>query len=117
MLLGLVGLIALPALGLAWAAALGLGNGAGFGATMTLPLDLVEDPAMVASLMGPMLCGGYVVGAASPPALGLLRDLTGGFTTGFVVLSVLAVTAVALTRSRALRHPASLRPAPAVDPG
>jgi MFS transporter, CP family, cyanate transporter len=103
MLLGVAGLIALPALGLAWAASIGLGNGAGFGATMTLPLDLVEDPAMVASLMGPMLCGGYVIGAASPPVLGLLRDATGGFATGFVVLSVLSLIAIALTRSRAFR--------------
>ena len=113
MLLGVAGLIGLPALGLAWAVAIGLGNGAGFGATMTLPLDLVEDPSMVASLMGPMLCGGYVVGATSPPVLGFLRDLTGGFATGFVVLSALSVTAIALTRSRAFRPPAPVRAGPA----
>jgi CP family cyanate transporter-like MFS transporter len=103
MLTGMLGVVALPSLGLVWAVAFGAGNGAGFGATMTLPLDLVDDPATVVAITGPMLLGGYVVGAASPPAIGLLRDLTGGFDTGFLLLACLALVAVALASSRVLR--------------
>jgi CP family cyanate transporter-like MFS transporter len=103
LLVGLVGVTALPALGLVWAVVFGAGNGAGFGATMTLPLDLVDDPATVVAITGPMLLGGYVVGAAAPPAIGLLRDLTGGFDAGFLVLAGLAVVALALASSRVLR--------------
>jgi CP family cyanate transporter-like MFS transporter len=103
LLVGLVGVTALPALGLVWAVVFGAGNGAGFGATMTLPLDLVDDPATVVAITGPMLLGGYVVGAAAPPAIGLLRDLTGGFDAGFLVLAGLAAVALALASSRVLR--------------
>jgi cyanate permease len=55
------------------------------------------------AITGPMLFGGYVVGAAAPPAIGLLRDLTGGFDAGFLVLAGLAVVALALASSRVLR--------------
>ena len=106
MLAGLLGVVALPALSLVWAVIFGAGNGAGFGATMTLPLDLVDHPATVVAITGPMLLGGYVVGAAAPPAVGLLRDLTGGFDAGFLVLAGLALAALALAFSRVLRpHP------------
>jgi len=105
MLIALVGVVTAPGLGLLWAASFGFGNGAGFGATMTLPLDLVEDPSMVVALTGPMLFGGYVVGAASPPVVGLLRDATGGFDIAFLALAGLCVVAMLIVASRALRAP------------
>lgn len=110
MLVGLLGVIAMPGLGLLWAAAFGFGNGVGFSATMTLPLDLVRDPSTVVALTGPMLLGGYVVGAASPPVVGLLRDATGGFTIGFLTLGVLCVIAILIVSSRALRARAGSLP-------
>jgi CP family cyanate transporter-like MFS transporter len=100
---GLVGVLALPGAGLLWAASFGFGNGAGFGAMMTLPLDLVAEPASVVALTGPMLCGGYVLAAASPPFVGLLRDTTGSFAAGFLVLAGLLLFAVVLSFSRAMR--------------
>lgn len=111
---GAVGLIVAPGLGMLWAVAFGIGNGAGFGAMMTLPLDLVEDPGRVAALTGPMLFGGYVLGAASPPVVGLLRDVTGDFTAGFLVLAGLCVLSIVLTRSRVLRARSVASPLPAV---
>jgi CP family cyanate transporter-like MFS transporter len=49
MLLGLVGVIVAPGLGLLWAVIFGVGNGSSFGAAMTLPLDLVENSSLVAA--------------------------------------------------------------------
>ncbi len=72
---------------------------------MTLPLDLVEDPSLVVALTGTMLFGGYVVGAASPPVVGLLRDASGGFAVGFLALAGLCVAAMLIVASRALRAP------------
>lgn len=111
--IGAVGVIVLPGLGMLWAVAFGIGNGAGFGAMMTLPLDLVEDPRRVSALTGPMLFGGYVLGAASPPVVGLLRDLTGDFTAGFLLLAGLCVVSIVLTRSRILRARPVAEPVPA----
>jgi MFS transporter, CP family, cyanate transporter len=103
MAVGILGVLALPAAGLFWAACFGAGNGAGFGAAMTLPLDLVADPASVVALTGPMLLGGYVLAAASPPFVGLLRDVSGSFVPGFLVLAGLCVLGIVMTFSPALR--------------
>lgn len=110
MLIALIGVVTTPALALLWAATFGFGNGVGFGATMTLPLDLVDDPSMVVALTGPMLFGGYVVGAASPPVVGLLRDASGGFQISFLVLAGLCVGGMLIVASRALRAPPALQP-------
>jgi CP family cyanate transporter-like MFS transporter len=103
MLVGIVGVLALPAAGLLWAACFGAGNGAGFGSVMTLPLDLVGDPAGVVGLTGPMLLGGYVLAAASPPLVGLLRDVSGSFVPGFLLLAALCLLGIVQSFSSALR--------------
>jgi MFS transporter, CP family, cyanate transporter len=109
MLVALVGVLVAPAAGLVWAASFGIGNGFGLGAAMSLPLDLVAEPASVVALTAPMLLGGYVLAAVSPPVVGLLRDMTGSFTLGFLFLAGLCAGGIALTASR------SVRPAPVLS--
>lgn len=94
LIIGLAGIVLAPGLAVVWALIFGLGNGSGFAAMMAFPLDLVEDPLGVAAVAGRMLLGSYGLGAIAPPLLGLLRDTTGGYDTGFVVLVLLVLAAV-----------------------
>jgi CP family cyanate transporter-like MFS transporter len=93
--LALLGVLAAPGLGFAWAALFGIGNGMSFAGSMALPLWLCDVPAGVAWLTGRMLLGGYVVAAAAPPLLGVVRDVTGTYTAGFLGLVVLCALASA----------------------
>jgi CP family cyanate transporter-like MFS transporter len=92
-LVALVGIELLPSAGWGWAVLLGFGIGPLFPLTMTLPLDAADDPRTVAALAGMMLGIGYTLSAASPLALGAVRDLAGGFGP---VLWVLIGAAAAL---------------------
>lgn len=90
---GLVGVVTIPSAGWVWAVVLGVAIGPLFPLTMTLPLDATTRPAEVASLAGMMLGVGYTLSATAPLLLGVIRDLTGGFTA---VLWALAAAAAAL---------------------
>lgn len=94
LIIGLAGIVLAPGLALVWALIFGLGNGSGFAAMMTFPLDLIDDPAAVAAVAGRMLLGGYVVGAIAPPLLGLLRDMTGSYVLGFAGLIAFVLVAI-----------------------
>jgi len=85
-LLALLGVLLAPGGGWLWAALLGLAIGPLFPLTMTLPLDAADRPAEVAALAGMMLGLGYTISAASPLALGAVRDLSGGFRAVLWVL-------------------------------
>jgi CP family cyanate transporter-like MFS transporter len=115
MLVGVLGVLVVPGAGLLWAASFGIGNGTSFGSVMTLPLDLVAEPAGVVALTSPMLFGGYVLAAASPPFVGLLRDASGSFVPGFLTLAALLVCAIGLLLSRVLRARAVAPPARAIS--
>jgi MFS transporter, CP family, cyanate transporter len=62
-----------------WAAFAGTASGAMFPLTLTLPLDLEEQPGLVGALVGMMLGVGYTIGALSPLLLGAVRDATGSY--------------------------------------
>ena len=79
-LAALVGVVTVPSAGWLWAVVLGVAIGPLFPLTMTLPLDATDRPAEVASLAGMMLGVGYTLSAASPLLLGVIRDVTGGFS-------------------------------------
>jgi CP family cyanate transporter-like MFS transporter len=98
-LVALLGLIAVPSAGWAWAALLGIAIGPLFPLTMTLPLDASDRPADVAALAGMMLGIGYTLSAASPLLLGVIRDATGGFTAVLWTLVCLAVLLVVVDAS------------------
>ncbi|MDQ5832057.1 MAG: MFS transporter, partial [Actinomycetota bacterium] len=64
--LATVGIATLPDAGWAWAALAGLGIGATFPLTLTLPLDVARDPADTGAVVGLMLGAGYTIAAAGP---------------------------------------------------
>ena len=76
----------------------GIGLGAMFTLTLTLPVDMGEQPIEVAGLAAVMLAGGYVVAAASPALLGWMRDLTGSFAISLGAMAVIALLQVPLVR-------------------
>jgi MFS transporter, CP family, cyanate transporter len=92
---GTVGIAAVPDGGWAWATLAGLGIGATFPLTMTLPLDVAHEPAETGAVVGLMLGAGYSLTAVGPLALGAVRDLTGSFSTSLWVLVAVAAAFVA----------------------
>lgn len=84
--IGLLGLTTLPALVFLWVTLLGLGLGAVFPLALTLPVDIAADPHEVGRLAAIMLLGGYVLSAAGPLLLGVLRDGLGDFEAGLWLL-------------------------------
>ena len=104
-LAALAGVLAFPEAGWLWAVILGIAIGPLFPLTMTLPLDASDRPSEVASLAGMMLGVGYTLSALSPLLLGVIRDVTGGFTA---VLWTLVVVAALLVLVDASVSPARL---------
>ena len=80
--------VTLGALGMA--AAIGLGNGAVF--------KLVPEyfPNAVGSVTGLVGAAGGLGGFFPPLVLGLVKQLTGGFTLGFVLLALFALACLAV---------------------
>ncbi len=90
-----VGIAALPGGGWLWATLAGLGIGATFPLTMTLPLDVAREPAETGAVVGLMLGAGYTITAVGPLALGAVRDATGSFSASLWVLVAVAAGFVA----------------------
>jgi CP family cyanate transporter-like MFS transporter len=93
----LVGVILLPDAGWAWAALVGIGGGALFALTLTLPLDVARGPAEVAAVAGMMLGVGYTIGSASPFLLGAVRDASGSFRDALWLLVATSAGALLFT--------------------
>ena len=110
--LGTFGVATLPDAGWAWAALAGLGVGATFPLTLTLPLDMARDPADTGAVVGLMLGAGYTIAAAGPFLLGAARDLTGSFSAS---LWVLVVVAGGLVLAILPLSPSRLRPVPRLE--
>jgi CP family cyanate transporter-like MFS transporter len=94
---GCVGVIVFPGGGWAWAALIGLGFGALFPLTLTLPLDVARDPAQVGAVAGLMLGAGYTIASVSPLLLGAVRDASGSFSDALWVLVATSAGALAVT--------------------
>ena len=107
-LAALAGVLAFPEAGWLWAVILGIAIGPLFPLTMTLPLDASDRPSEVASLAGMMLGVGYTLSAVSPLLLGVIRDITGGFTavlwTLVVVAALLVVVDASISPARLARR-------------
>jgi CP family cyanate transporter-like MFS transporter len=109
LLVATIGIAAVPEGGWVWAALAGLGIGASFPMTLTLPLDVAREPAETGAVVGLMLGAGYTITAIGPLALGAVRDLTGSFSTS---LWVLVAVAGAFVASVLPLSPERLRPPP-----
>ncbi|MGW3945586.1 MFS transporter [Micrococcus endophyticus] len=94
--LGYVGMLAAPVAGVwLWAAVLGLG-GFAFPTVITLLAARTRDPHVTARLSGFAQPAGYVLAAIGPFAVGLLHDLTGGWTLVLVLLAASGVVMAAV---------------------
>ncbi len=113
LLVATVGIAALPDAGWLWAALAGVGIGASFPLTLTLPLDVAREPAETGAVVGLMLGAGYTITAVGPIMLGAVRDATGSFSVSLWVLVAVAAAFVAsvlpLSAAR-LRPPRRLEP-------
>jgi CP family cyanate transporter-like MFS transporter len=77
-----------------------------FPLSLTLPLDVSDDPTTVGAVAALMLFGGYILSSLGPLVLGIARDLSGDFAASLLLL--LAVN-VFLVASVAFLSPARLR--------
>jgi CP family cyanate transporter-like MFS transporter len=97
---------------------LGLGIGAYFPLALTLPVDVAGDASDAASISALMLLVGYLLAAAAPVLLGVVRDATGNFDTVIWIIVGLAASmiplALALNPGR-LRGAGGRRAAPPAD--
>lgn len=104
-LAGVLSLVLAPT-GSPWvmAAILGLGTGSLFPLGVTLLVDHAPDPTSAAGLSAMGFLVSYLVAAAGPVLIGGLKDATGGFRLGWVIVAAfdvaLAVVVVGLTPRR-----------------
>jgi CP family cyanate transporter-like MFS transporter len=108
----IVGVELAPGRGAAWlwAALFGFASGTLFPLVMTLPLDVAHEPAGVAAFTAVMLGAGYCVAAASPFAVGALRDATGSFADALWLLVATAAGLLAVSTTLSGERLRSHRP-------
>jgi CP family cyanate transporter-like MFS transporter len=90
-LTGVLGLLAAPDAALGWVVLIGLGQGGMLGLALILPVLRAATPATVASLTAMSLCLGYLVASAGPWILGVVHDLSGGWSAPLAALAVITV--------------------------
>jgi CP family cyanate transporter-like MFS transporter len=90
--MGLLGLLLSPGTAPAvWMVILGLGQGAGIGLALTLIVVRAPDGDHAAALSGMVQTGGYAIGAAGPLIIGVVHDLSGGWTEPLLVMMAATV--------------------------
>ena len=92
-----VGMLVFDPVGMAYPAAALFGMGIGGGATLGLVLiiDATASQADAARLGAMTLLVAFLAGGIGPLLLGMLRDLTGGFTVGYAVIGGLSLLTLA----------------------
>lgn len=76
---GILGLMREPGWALLWVACFGFGSGACLILSLSFMGLRTHGPAQAAALSGMAQSVGYLLAAAGPPLVGLLRDLSGGW--------------------------------------
>jgi CP family cyanate transporter-like MFS transporter len=95
-ILGISGVVLVPALAWPWAVILGAGLGLTFTVVLTLPTDVASDAEGAGGVSALMLLVGYLIASAAPFALGAARDATGSFALSLWLLVVLAASMLPL---------------------
>ncbi len=117
-LVGFLGVVLAPDAAVVWALLLGIGLGAVFPLTLTLPVDVASGPAEVGAVAALMLLGGYLISGVGPVVLGLARDATGDFGASMWLLVGLNVVLIgaclALSPTRLARGVGAISPTAAV---
>ena len=80
-----------------WSAVFGTGIGGLFSLALTLPVDFGETGDATDRLSAMAMGIGFGVAAIGPFVIGAIRDLTGGFTSSFIGLTVLGVAMLGLS--------------------
>jgi CP family cyanate transporter-like MFS transporter len=89
-LVGVGGLLLAPTTAtVVWVAVFGVAQGGGFALALTLIVLRSATPLTAARMGGVAQCLGYLVAAAGPVVLGVLHDLTGGWSWPLALLLVL----------------------------
>jgi len=89
---GVLGLLALPSLYLLWTVLAGLAQGASVSLILALLVLRARTPGSARQLSGAVQAIGYLLSASGPVLVGVLRDVTSGWSLPLVTLTV--VTAV-----------------------
>ena len=107
--LGCAWLLAMPDV-LPWAAVAvaGVGLGGGFSLVLVLLADFAAHPLAAGRLAAFVFLVGYTVAAIAPVLIGAMRDVTGGFTAAFGLLTAMAVLQLWLGRRLGPERRASL---------
>lgn len=97
LLISTAGIAFAPDFGWLWAVILGVGMGVLFPITMTLPLDVATTRSEVAGATALVLGAGYLISAASPFLLGVIRDAVGSFEPVMLLLILLSCCSLAVS--------------------
>jgi CP family cyanate transporter-like MFS transporter len=93
---GFAGVALAPSHAVVWTCLLGIGIGAGMIQALSFLSLRASSAPQVAALSGMAQCVGYLLGAAGPPVVGMLREMQGGWT-----LPLLECAALGLVMARA----------------
>jgi MFS transporter, CP family, cyanate transporter len=95
-LAAVIGFVTTPSAAILWAALAGVSLGCLFPLSLVLIVDLSSDSHEAASVSGLVLGLGYVLAAATPLLLGLIRDWTGSLAPAIGSLSIAAAGVILL---------------------
>lgn len=87
-----------------WVVILGIGVGGIFPLTLVIPLAKTSSIAEARGVTASMLLYGYLLGAAGPFIVSLLRTLSGGFALPFATLAAACAAAVILAQATVSRQ-------------
>lgn len=95
-IIGVVGLITIPALFVGWVILCGLSCGASLSMTLSLFGLRARTSAAASRLSGMAQSGGYAIAAVGPVAFGGLLALTGGWLTPLLLVAVVLIAQLAV---------------------